>query len=212
MRALLRRLDRLRRGPVGERVRRRLAEFRRLARKGEEDWFSELCYCLLTANSAAAKSWAIQREMGFEGFYAWPESEVVRCIRRHNHRFHNTKARRIVEARGLFGIRERLRRMVSARGVLAARDWLQENVKGYGYKEASHFIRNVGYEGVAILDRHVVSVMAENGLLRRSPKALNRKSYLALERKFASLAREAKMSMAELDLDLWYLKAGDVLK
>ena len=36
------------------------------------------------------------------------------------------------------------------------RDFLIENVKGLGLKEASHFLRNIGYKNLAILDRHIL--------------------------------------------------------
>ena len=38
-------------------------------------------------------------------------------------------------------------------------------VKGLGYKEASHFLRNIGVKGHAILDKHVMRCLAEIGVI-----------------------------------------------
>ena len=93
----------------------------------------------------------------------------------------------------------------------SAREWLVKNVKGIGYKEASHFLRNVGYKNLAILDRHILNLMDEEGLIEK-PKSLTRKNYLEIEKKFIALSKRLKMSAAELDLHMWHMKTGEVLK
>jgi N-glycosylase/DNA lyase len=93
-----------------------------------------------------------------------------------------------------------------------ARDWLVKNIKGLGYKEASHFMRNVGYKNLAILDRHIINVMHDYKVLKQKPKALTKKNYLEIETKFKKLSKQLNMSAAELDLYMWYMKAGEVLK
>ena len=93
-----------------------------------------------------------------------------------------------------------------------AREWLVNNVKGLGYKEASHFLRNVGYNNVAILDRHILNLMVENKLLKEKPKTLNKKLYLDIENKLELLAKKLGLNLAELDFYMWYLKTGEVLK
>jgi len=69
-----------------------------------------------------------------------------------------------------------------------------------------------GYFDVAILDRHIVNLMVEHGLLKEGKKSFSRPRYLEAEGAFKNLAAKMKMSCAELDLYMWYLKAGDVLK
>ncbi len=53
------------------------------------------------------------------------------------------------------GLRARLKDFSNA---LERRDWLaqEKQIKGLGYKEASHFLRNIGLKGHAILDKHVL--------------------------------------------------------
>ena len=78
-------------------------------------------------------------------------------------------------------------------------------------KESSHFLRNVGYKNYAILDRHIVGLLAENKIITL-PKTLTKNRYLEIEKKFNSLAKQLNMTPAELDLYMFYLKTNEVLK
>ena len=202
-------VNELRRGKVGKLIAQRIREFKDLGRKDDEEWFSELCFCVLTANSTARLGMKIQRELGSEGFLTLPLEGLRHRLRAAGHRFPNTRARFIVEARRFRNIKSDLERFKDAR---QAREWLAENVKGIGYKESSHFLRNVGFDGVAILDRHVLSVLHEHGLIDGIPCSLTRGRYLEIERKLEGLARKLGLTFGELDLYLWYLKTGVVLK
>jgi len=190
----------------------RLNEFRDFKNKKNDEWFSELCFCLLTANSRASSAIAIQKELGFSGFSSAEHEKIVETIKRNKHRFHNNKAKYIVEARKHVQIKDFIQELVDERGVLEAREWLVDNVKGLGYKEASHFLRNVGFDGVAILDRHIINLMIEHELLKEKPKSLNRINYLLIEQELNKFAEHMGMTPAELDLSMWYLKTGNVLK
>jgi len=97
-------------------------------------------------------------------------------------------------------------------GAKQAREWLVKNVKGIGYKEASHFLRNVGFDNLAILDRHVLSVLHEYGLIDEVPRSLTCGRYLEIEEKLVELSEKLGLTLGELDLYLWYLKTGEVLK
>lgn len=76
----------------------------------------------------------------------------------------------------------------------------------------SHFLRNVGFTNVAILDRHVLAVLCAHKLIDEVPRSLTRRSYLKIEEKLRKFAQELNLSLGELDLYLWYMKTGDVLK
>jgi thermostable 8-oxoguanine DNA glycosylase len=161
-------------------------------------------------------------------------------------RFKNNKARRIVEARDRFiGAREKgLRELLldagrtgetggeagdrSASGgagtgpVRAMREWLAGNVLGFGYKEASHFLRNVGFCGappdanrpreVAILDRHVLKNLHALGLIGPVPESLSPKRYLEIEEVMNGYAGKIGIPLAHLDFVLWYRETGDIFK
>ena len=189
----------------------RLEEFSSFSQKTDADWFSELCFCILTANSRAKTALALEKTLQYKGFATLPEQELVKQIISHKHRFHNVKAARIVEARTYLNIKSIIQSLVAEKGQFAAREWLAENIKGLGYKEASHFMRNTGHDSLAILDRHILNLMHENNLIVR-PKTLTKKSYLEIEQKFNQLASQVNMTPARLDLAMWYLKTGEVLK
>ena len=212
MNRLIREIGRLRKSEIKKKVEGRLAEFKALGQKGNKEWFSELCFCILTANSKARSAIAIQKELGVRGFCECAQGDIRKCIIRHKHRFHNNKAKYIVDARRFVRIKDKIKSPGLMPKGEAARQWLVDNIKGIGYKEASHFLRNVGYTGLAILDRHILNLMVENDFLGERPKQLNRKDYLLIEKKFKKIASKLKMNAAELDLYMWYMKAGDVLK
>jgi N-glycosylase/DNA lyase len=189
-------------------VDKRLKEFEALGKKPSKEWFSELCFCILTANSKAITALKIQKELGAKGFCSLCFKDIRDSIKRNKHRFHNNKAKYITEARCHTDIKKKMQKMEEKE----ARDWLVKNIKGLGYKEASHFMRNVGYKNLAILDRHIINVMHDYKVLKQKPKALTKKNYLEIEKQFQGLSAKLGMSAAELDLYMWYMKAGEVLK
>ncbi|MFH0870266.1 MAG: N-glycosylase/DNA lyase [archaeon] len=201
---------------IDERVRKtvnlRLRQFSAFKDKSDREWFSELCFCILTANSKASTAIKIHHELCPDGFCESSLSRVRETIRKHKHRFHNNKAKFIVEARKHLDVKPRIKKIVEEKGQKEAREWLVKNIKGIGYKEASHFLRNVGYFDLAILDRHILNLMVEDGILKEKPRSLSKKVYLEIEKKFEKLAKQHRMSCAELDLYFWSMKTGIVLR
>ena len=199
---LIKEIQALKKSKVRTVVNKRLREFEVLNKKSSKEWFSELCYCILTANSKAITALSIQKELGAKGFCSHCQRSLSSTIKRNKHRFHNNKAKFIVEARRHTDIKQKLKNLKDTE----ARAWLVKNIKGLGYKEASHFMRNVGYKNLAILDRHILGVMGEE------KKAITKKRYLSIEKKFQKIAGKVNMSAAKLDLYVWYMKTGKILK
>src|SRR5690242_13086313 len=133
------------------------------------------------------------------------------------HRFPVARPRYIVTTRNYFradcgmGLRKRLR---SFSDPIERRDWLaqEKQIKGLGYKESSHFLRNIGVKGHAILDKHVMRCLTEVGVLDSPKPPSNRKKYLEVEQKLLQFARDIKVNCDELDLVLWSMKTGEILK
>jgi len=93
------------------------------------------------------------------------------------------------------------------------RNWLVKNVKGLGLKESSHFLRNIGFEDFAIIDFHIVDLLVREGLIvKQKPGALAPKIYREIEQALVKLGKKTDLNLAELDLYLWYLETGKVLK
>jgi len=94
------------------------------------------------------------------------------------------------------------------------RDWLvkEKGIKGLGYKEASHFLRNIGFKGYAILDKHVLKCLAELKLIDEPKPPNTRTKYLSFEARLKDLTQLTGIDFDELDLVLWSMKTGVVLK
>jgi N-glycosylase/DNA lyase len=204
---LINQINELKNSDVKNIVNLKIKEFNSFSKKPEEDWFSELCFCILTANSKAETALKIQENLGFKGFAFLNQRYIAETIKKNKHRFHNNKAKFIVEARKFKDIKK----IVLGMSEIEARDFIVKNVKGIGYKEASHFLRNTGSKSLAILDRHILNLMSENKLIEK-PKTLNKNNYVFIEKEFGKLAEKTNLSPAELDLYMWYLKTGKILK
>lgn len=183
---------------VSRQVNQRIHEF-----KHNNDWFSELCYCIMTANARADKAIEMQKTTNF---YISSQSRLAQKFKG-KIRFHNNKAKYICKAKEYRNIRQ----VLEDKDDYEARNWLVQNIKGLGMKEASHFLRNVGYENLAILDRHILSVLKQYHIIRKIP-TLTKKSYFVIESKMIEIARATKLTLSALDLYLWYMKTGKVLK
>ena len=206
MNKLVQEVAELRKSNIKKQVDTRLKEFKALGKKDSKQWFSELCFCILTANSKAETAMNIQKQLTAYGFCTLRYNDLRGAIKKNKHRFHNNKAKFILAARQFTDIKDIITGLVSGQGESSAREWLVKNIKGLGYKESSHFLRNVGYFNFAILDRHILALMNED------KKALNKEKYLKIEAKFKQLASKLGMAPAELDLYMWYMKTGKVLK
>ena len=212
MKELISKIKILKKSPIKKKVDFRLLEFQSFENKSNLSWFSELCFCILTANSKAVTAISIQKELKGRGFLEKSFEHVRDAIIANKHRFHNNKARFIVEARQFKDIKKIVALKVSEIGENRTRDFLAENIKGIGYKEASHFMRNVGFCNLAILDRHILNLMVENKIICSKPKTISKKIYHELEEKLSTLCDNLKMTQAEIDLYLWYMKTDSILK
>ncbi len=207
MNELVEKVRQLEKTEINDIINKRLAEFESFKTKSEDEWFSELCFCMLTANAKQKTASAIQNQIQAEGFKTLSQETLANLIKVNKHRFHNNKSKYIVGARPF----SKIKNIIKDKTELEARDFLVENIKGLGMKEASHFLRNTGGQNLAILDRHILALLAEHKVIDR-PKTLTPQLYRGIEQKFTELASTLRMSLAKLDLFLWYMKTGEVLK
>lgn len=197
-------------------IRQRLAEFTSINQEGSDELlWQELVFCIFTANASARmglRSIAAIKNLLVSG----TETELAQTLKG-VHRFPNARAGYIVATREYlrtdcqFCLRDRLNGFENP---LARRDWLAQTkqIKGLGYKEASHFLRNIGYRGYAILDKHILNCLAEIGVIESNRPPANRTEYLAIEAKLQEFAKTIEVDFDELDLVLWSIKTGEILK
>ncbi len=209
MKKLIKDIQKLRNSETEKTINQKVEYFKSLNKKNNKEWFSELCFCILTANSKAATAINIQNEIGPEGFLDFSKEKISKIIRKNKHRFHNNKAEFIIEARNFSNIKNIVK---DKKDVFEAREFIVNNIKGLGYKESSHFLRNVGYFNLAILDRHIIRVLMKNNIIDKIPKCITPKCYLDFEKKFFELSEKIKIKPGILDLYLWYMETGKVLK
>jgi N-glycosylase/DNA lyase len=107
--------------------------------------------------------------------------------------------------------KDKLKEITKFHDKKAIREWIVNNVKGLGYKEASHFLRNIGFDDYAIIDFHIVDVLVNHKLIEK-PKTITKRKYLEIEEILKNIAKETNLTLAELDLYLWYMETGKILK
>jgi len=190
-------------------VEQRKKQFRELGKKDNDSLFKELAFCILTANYTAEGGMRIQQEIG-DGFIKLNEQQLAKRLKQLGHTFPNTRAKYIIEAREH---KDSLQNIIRMKDKTAVREWFVGNVKGLGYKEASHFLRNIGFEDYAIIDFHIVDFLAEHGMIDAPKnKSMNKNKYLEIEDVLRSVAEKSGMGLGELDLYLWYCETGKILK
>lgn len=190
-------------------VERRIREFEALGKYGDElDLFSELSFCVLTANWSAERGIKAQESIGKANFARLSFEELLEKLKEVGHRYPISRARFIVENRRLIG---RLR-SIWEKPSKEARKILVGEAKGIGWKEASHFLRNTGKLDLAILDKHILRFLFNEGIIKEMPKSWTQRKYEEIEEKFVELSSLLKKTPGEVDLYIWFLLKGKVEK
>ena len=195
---------------------KRLQEFRDTWNKGtNKDIHLELSFCILTPQSKALNAWqAITNLKENNLIFTGSAEEMVEYL--NIVRFKNNKSKFLV------ALREQMTKngeivtkdfFSSIPTIFEKREWIVKNIKGMSYKEAGHFLRNVGFGSeVAILDRHILRNLVKLEVIDEIPKTLSPKIYLEIEKKMKEYCDFVKIPMDEMDLLLWYKEAGVIFK
>lgn len=144
------------------------------------------------------------------------QAELADTLAGH-HRYPNARARYVAASRDFLrehcGLQLR-KKLESFDCRLERRDWLvlEKGIKGLGYKEASHYLRNIGFKGYAILDKHVLNCLAELKIIDEPKPPNTRSKYLRIEEKLRQLTEMTRIDFDEIDLVLWSMKTGVILK
>jgi N-glycosylase/DNA lyase len=186
-------------------IKSRLIEFDNLGKSNVNEIFKELCFCLMTANFRADRSIEIQKKIN-DGFINFSEEELSSKLKEYGHRFPNMRTKYIIEAR------EHIPILLEKIKKSNRREWLVLNVKGLGYKEASHFLRNIGYKNYAILDFHIIDLLHDCKIIKSKPKCITPRTYVEIENILSEISIKHKITQSELDLILWYYETGSILK
>jgi N-glycosylase/DNA lyase len=198
-----------------EEIKGRIQEFE-YARENADDTriLEELCFCILTS--------AVGPKVGMKSLHALQdillegnEQEIYGRLKG-VHKYPE-KAAYIVHTldylKNEYGLK--MRELVdSFDAPQERRDFfaLNKNIKGLGLTQASHFLRNIGFKGYAILDRNVVNSLFKLGVIESPKPPTSKKRYLETEEKMRNFAEELGIEIEELDLLLWSMKRGYIPK
>ena len=207
MQQLIQKIQKFKKTDIKNQIDKRIQEFKNTDKESNEELFNELCFCLLTANFNAEKSIKIQKNIG-ECFLTDSKEELSKKLKKFGHRFPNARAEYIHKAKYS---KDKLKEVLSFYDKKEIREWIVNNVNGIGYKESSHFLRNVGFDDYAIIDFHIIDLLVKNGLIKR-PTAITKNKYLEIEKILKKIAKKTNLTLAELDLYLWYMETGKILK
>lgn len=198
-------------------IKKRLKEFKEIWKNGDDaSIYLELSFCILTPQSKAKNAW---KAIGILNentllFTGTPEeiSEYLNIVR-----FKNNKAKYLVLLREQMTDEDgkicTKRFFQTLETVDEKREWIVKNIKGMSYKEAGHFLRNVGFgKEIAILDRHILKNLAKLDIIEEVPKTITPKLYKEIEQKLKKYCEFVKIDMDEMDLLLWYIEAGEIFK
>lgn len=189
-------------------IKKRLKDFSGIHKLGYARVFPELCFCLLTPQSNAVSCDRAITDLKRTGLITKGSASDIRKVLKSRTRFHNKKADYIVLARSCFD-----KKILCSTAPLTLRKWLVNNIKGMGYKEASHFLRNVGLgKGIAILDRHILKNLKKYGAIDKVPDSLTPKTYFEIEEKARRFAKKIRIPLEELDLLFWSSETGEIFK
>jgi len=196
-------------------IEKRLKDFEKKG-KTDKKIFEELVFCLLTPQSRAKNCWKMVGQLKKKGLLWNGNAHSIANELKGVVRFHNKKASFIIEARKMFSCKSDYNiksKFKSFGDVYELREWLAGNIKGFGYKEASHFLRNIGMgEKLAILDRHILKNLKLAGVIKDLPSSLTKKQYLNIEKKMLMFAHKIGIPIAVLDLVLWCKETGEIFK
>jgi N-glycosylase/DNA lyase len=190
-------------------IQQRLAEFSAVP---ATEYFYELCYCLCTPQSKALHAEAVVALLRKKNFLRQPfDPTDILAAPQHYIRFHRVKAQRLLAAHQQF---PHIQSILTDATLSDAdiRMWLVENISGLSHKEAAHFLRNIGYRSMVILDRHILKHLVLHGLYQEIPSIATTKQYYAVAERFCALAKYAGHSVDELDLFFWASETGFILK
>jgi N-glycosylase/DNA lyase len=197
-------------------IRERLAEFERIRTRGSDaEIWEEMVFCFFTGGCSARMG--LRSIEAVRPHLAQGSWETLRGVLSGVHRYPNARSRYVVESREFLerNINFRINaKLESFDHDLERRDWLvkEKGIKGLGYKEASHFLRNIGYKGYAILDKHVLRCLAELKIIDDPKPPNSRSKYLSVENRLRSLTDATGIDFDEMDLVLWSMKTGEILK
>jgi N-glycosylase/DNA lyase len=193
----------------------RLSDFRKNKRISSKKFLEEMAFCVFAANSSAKmglKAAQLLKDVLKSGTLEDYKSAVQKKVRFYNKRaeylHHNKEIINEVE----LGAKQTISKIISALEHHERREFVRRHFKGFGMKESSHLLRNLGYEGYCIIDKHVLNTLSEMNVLKSNKPPKNCVDYIKIENKLKAFAKKEGFDIDELDLAIWSMKTGEIIK
>lgn len=200
---------------IKEEIDKKIDEYKEAFNYDNKDFFAEIAFCILTPQSKALNAWKIIQTLKENELLFTADSDTLENYL-NSIRFKKTKAKRLVSLReklSINGSLEAKKIIFNGDDVFKIREWLVKNIDGFGYKEASHVLRNLGFgENIAILDRHILRNLLKLEVIDEIPKTLTQKKYMDIEEKMRKYSSKIDISMDRLDLLFWYNEVNYLFK
>ena len=177
--------------------------------------FEELVFCIFTAGTSARMG--LSALSAVRSILPSASEDELRAKLRGVYRFPNVRSKHVIHTRNYlareYGLKLRPL-LLSFKDPVERRDFfaLNKDIKGLGFKEASHFLRNIGFRGYAILDKHILQCLFELGITESTRAPHSRSKYIEIENKFKRFTQKNGFDFDEMDLFLWSEKTGEILK
>lgn len=193
----------------------------------EEQLWKELCFCILSGNVAFELAKSVVDVLTERGYldYRWMKEDSKSRItlfheldkpnfdpRKKNgelrkYRYPRKRSAEIVRAaKTIYNDDNSIKNVLSGSSSdLDARNFFVNQISGLGIKEASHFLRNIGFtSSLAIIDVHVLSFLKEFSLVDFDANSLTSQRYLRLEKTLRNFADYHGLNLAIFDLAVWH--------
>ena len=142
----------------------RLSEFRKNRKVSDKKFLEEMAFCVFAANSSAKmglKAADLLKNVLENGTLDEYKNAVYKKVRFYNKRaeylYHNKEKLREIKKR----TKKEIVSFLNDLEHHERRMFLKENFKGFGMKESSHLLRNLGHEGYCIIDKHILNTLNE---------------------------------------------------
>ena len=191
-----------------KKIKNRLNDFKNIKTKFI---FYEFCFCIMTPQTSAKNAWQVQNKLIEKDFLNAKFNPInILADKKHYIRFHNLKSERLLNA---IDYKNRLDEILDFEvNQYEKRRLIKSEFVGLGMKETSHFLRNIGYKNLAIIDRHILKMLVKYGVLSDPTPPKNEKQYLEIEHKIIDFANAINVDMDFLDLLFFAHSNGEVLK
>ncbi|HON04762.1 MAG TPA: N-glycosylase/DNA lyase [Candidatus Ratteibacteria bacterium] len=171
---------------------------------------NEICFCILTPQSRAEVCWRCIEELNKSKIlYSGTKKQIQKYLK--GVRFYRTKAESIIMARS--SLQKVINILKKEKDPLKIRQYLVKNIRGFGMKEATHFLRNIGKsDNLAILDRHILRKLQRIKVIQEIPTSVSVKKYQEIEKNMQRFANRIQIPVSHLDFIFWYQETGRIFK